>query len=273
MTEKIYIFDYRSYKPYLLAICGGKKIRRGAKAQLAAAAQCQATYISQVLHGKAQLSPEQAERISRFLQHPKAEAQFFMLLLQKDRAGTNELRDFYVTQIEEQIVQRMNVVNRLGANNVLTEQQKAIFYSSWDYLAIHMALTIPELRTREALSHYFHLSVERVDKVLEFLVSCGLASQNKNKFETGVQVIRLGKESPHILQHHSHWRHQSIESLVRETERDLHYSAAVTLSKEDVLKLKERILDQIKENIGVIRESPAETVYVFNLDFFCLEKS
>lgn len=245
---------------------------RGTKAKLAEAAECQPTYISQVLHGKAHLSPEQAERIIRYLRLSQEEAQFFMLLLSKDRAGTSELKKFYLAQIEERIVRRMNVVNRLGANNALTEEQHAVYYSSWQYLAIHMALTIPELRTREALAQHFNIGLERIDKILEFLVQTGLATPDKNTYTTGVQVIRLGKDSPHIVKHHSHWRQQSIESLEKETPRDLHYSATVTLSSMDVLRIKERILEHIKENVDVIRASPAEEVYVYNLDFFSLKK-
>jgi uncharacterized protein (TIGR02147 family) len=273
MTNKTYIFDYRSYKGFLTAVCGGKTLRRGLKAQLAKAAYCQPTYISQVLHGKAHLSPEQAERLTRFLGLTTEEAQFFLLLLHKDRSGTKELKAIYAQQIEERIVQRMSVVNRLGVNNILTEEQHAIFYSSWQYLAIHMALTIPELQAREALAKYFNIGIERVEKVLEFLVHTGLAVQNKNVYTTGTPVIRLGKDSPHIFKHHSHWRQQAIESLERETPLDLHYSAAVTLSKSDISKLKDRMLEHIKENVQIIRDSPAEEVYVYTLDFFKLKKS
>lgn len=270
---KIYIFDHRSYKTFLAAVAGGKTFRRGIKAQLAQAAECQPTYISQVLHGKAHLSPEQGERLTRFLGLTKEEAQFFLLLLHKDRASTKELKAVYNQQIEERIVQRMSVVNRLGANNVLTEEQHAIFYSSWQYLAIHMALTIPELQNRDALVAYFNIGFERVDKVLEFLVQTGLAVQNKNIYTTGTPIIRLGKDSPHIFKHHGHWRQQAIESLERESPLDLHYSAAVTLSKNDISKLKDRMLEHIKENVQIIRESPAEEVYVYTLDFFKLKKN
>lgn len=255
-----------------MAATGGKSMLRGTKAQLAQAAECQPTYISQVLHGKADLSPEQGERITRYLQLSSEESQYFMLLLHKDRSGTAELKKFYQTQIEERIVRRMSVVNRLGKDNRLTEEQHSIYYSSWHYLAVHMALTIQQLQTREALAKHFNIDLDRIDKVLEFLVQSGLAVQDKNTYTTGVQVIRLGKDSYHIVKHHSHWRHQSIESLEKETPHDLHYSGAVTLSSSDVLKLKERMLEQIKENIEVVKASGAEEIFVYNLDFFSLKK-
>jgi uncharacterized protein (TIGR02147 family) len=272
MTKKKYVFDFRGYKPYLQSLAGGTELRRGIKTKLAEAAQCQPTYISQVLHGKAHLSPEQAERLSRYLNHTKDEAQYFMLMLHKDRAGSDDLKKFYLAQIEERIVQRMNVVNRLGQSNVLTEEQHAIYYSSWQYAAIHMALTVSELKTREGLADYFNMPLARVDKVLEFLVRSGLATQNKNTYETGTVLIRLGKDSPHIFKHHGHWRQQAIESLERESDSDLHYSAVVTLSRTDVLKLKDRMLENVKDNIDVIKVSKEEEVYVYSLDFFNLKK-
>ena len=245
---------------------------RGTRAQLAEAAQCQPTYISQVLNGKAHLSPEQAERLTRYLRLSQEEAQFFMLLCHKDRSGTTELKNFYISQIEERIAQRMNVVNRLGKDNVLDEAQHAIYYSSWQYAAIHVALTKPETRTRESLARYFNIPLERVDQILDFLVRCGLAQENKGVFQTGTAVLRLGKDSPHIFKHHSHWRQQAIESLERETTTDLHYSATLTLSKADVLKLKERMLDEIKNNIDIVRQSAEEEVYVYTVDFYSLRK-
>lgn len=272
MNNKIYIFDYVSYKAFLKAFAGGKTLRRGMKAKMAQAAECQPTYISQVLHGKAQLSLEQAERLSRFLALSKEETQFFLLLVNRDRAGSQELKAIFDQQIKERIVQRMSVINRLGPNNVLTEEQRAIFYSSWQYLAIHMALTIPELQNREMLASYFNIKLERVEKVLEFLVETGLAIQDKMTYTTGTPVIRLGKDSPYIVKHHSHWRQQAMESLERESPLDLHYSAAITLSKNDISKLKDRMLEQIKENIQIVRDSSEEEVYVYNLDFFSLRK-
>ncbi len=272
-TDKIYLFDYRSYKPYLLAVSGGKTLRRGMKAKLAQAAECQSTYISHVLHGQAHLSPEQAERISRFLQHGKEEAQYFLMLLHHDRAGSTELKKFYREQIEEQIQKRMNLVNRLGAKNALTEEQHTIYYSSWQYAAVHMALTIPQLQSKAALAQHFQIGHARLDQILDFLVRTGLARQDRNQFTTGELLVRIGKESPHLFKHLSHWRQQAIESLERQLPEDLHYSAVVTLAKSDVPKLRERMLEALKENIKIIQESKEEEVYVYNIDFFSLKKS
>ncbi|MCM2323713.1 MAG: TIGR02147 family protein [Oligoflexia bacterium] len=272
-TTKSSLFEFTNYKHYLVEIAGGKKIRRGIKAKLARAAGCQATYLSQVLHGKAHLSPEQGERLSRYLRHSKDESQFFMLLLHKGRAGTTELTDFYSSQLEDLLAKRMNVVHRLGARNSLNPHQQAVYYSSWQFAAIHIALTVPELQKREAISEYFRIPLSRVDHVLDFLTEAGLARPTSHGFSPGETLIRLGRDSPQIFQHHAHWRQQAIESLESEDMHDLHYSAVVSLSRGDATKVKDLILQSIKSYLSVIQESKEEEVYAFTSDFFSLKKT
>lgn len=271
--KNISVYEFKEYKAFLRNLAGGRSPLRGVKAQIAKAAGCQATYLSQVLHGKIHLSAEQLEKVARSFNFSADETDFLLLLLSKDRAGTHELKAHYQKKIDERIKERLNVVHRLGAANPLTEEQHALFYSSWHYLAIHIALTIPALQDRKSLANYFSIPIPRVDEILKFLLEAGLASHDGFKYTPLQQTIRLGKNSPHIYRHHTHWRQQSIESLERETEKDLHYSAVVSLSRSDVLKLKDRMLEQIKENIQIVKDSPAEEMFVFNVDFFSLKKS
>lgn len=272
MTKEKLVFEFRSYKGFLTLITGGKQTRRGMKAKLAQAAGCQPTYISQVLHGQAHLSLEQAERLARHLKFTPEETQYFMLLVHRDRAGTEDLKKFYLNQMQQILERRLNVVNRLGEKNSLSEEQRGIFYSSWHYLAVLIGLTIPKLRTREALASYFQISLKRIDTILEFLYQTGLAKKEGNKIQVNTTEIRLGKDSPHIFRHHTHWRQQAIESFEREGISDLHYSAVVSLSKEDVLRLKDRMLENIKSDVEMIKISQEEEIYVYSVDFFSLKK-
>jgi uncharacterized protein (TIGR02147 family) len=272
-TAKKYVFDFKDYKDYLRWFSGGRQIRRGKKADLAKAAECQPTYISQVLHGKAHINQEQAMRLSHFLNHTPDETQYFLSLVNLARAGTEALKTFYREQLRLINERRLNLVNRLGASNTLCEEDKAVFYSSWQYLAVFMALSIPELNTREALSEHFQIALERVDLILNFLFRTGLIKNENNRYEVLTANIRLGKDSPHIFRHHSHWRQQAIESLEHEQISELHYSAVVTLSRDDTLVLKDMILNHIKEKLDVVHASKEEEVYVLNVDFFNLKKS
>lgn len=267
------VFEYRGYKEYLLALVGERDRKSGLRAAVARALQCQPTYVSQVLYRSAHFSLEQADAISDFLGHSREERQFFLLLVQKERAGTVRLARFFDEEIQRALKARLSLTARLGQKNTLSEAHRSVYYSSWQYAAVHMALTIPELGTFAALQKYLSISSARLTTILEFLCSTGLALKTPQGYKSGESQIRLGNASADIIKHHTHWRQQAIESLERETMADLHYSAAVTLSADDVFKIKDGILAFIQANIKKIRDSKEEELYCLNMDFFSLKKS
>lgn len=263
------VFDHTSYKKYMQVRLGGPLKRSGEKSKAAVAMNCQPAYLSQVMNANAHLSLEQADALNRYLHHSKDEAQFFLLLVQRERAGTQSLRTYFQEQIEAELEKRLNLTRRLGASSQLSREHQAKYYSSWHYAALHIALTIPSLRTREALAEHFRISMQKTVQVLDFFLEVGLAKRNRDgTFEPGSSFLRLGNESPHISHHHSNLRALAVDSFDREDARDLHYSGIVSLSKKDVLKLKSQMLEQIKDNIAVVRESKEEELYCYCVDFF-----
>jgi uncharacterized protein (TIGR02147 family) len=273
MASEHSIFDFDNYKLYLQSKLGAKSARRGLKSALANALACQPTYISQVMNNDAHFSAEQASDLNEFFGHSQDESHFFILLVQKERAGKRALKKYYQDQIQEMLDRRLNLTKRLGSKNQLSEEHKTTFYSSWHYLAIHLALSIPELRTKQALARHFHLPLKKVVTTLEFLMLAGLARQVGEHFEADSTLLRIGSDSPHIQRHHGNWRVQALEALDREELNDLHYSAVVSVSRSDIRALKSRMLDHIKEYVATIRESKEEEVCVLCLDFFNLNKA
>jgi uncharacterized protein (TIGR02147 family) len=273
MAQEQMIFDFIDYKAFLRFKVGAKSARRGLKTALAKALSCQPTYISQVINGHAQLSLEQAHDLNEFFGFSHEESHYFLLLVQKDRAGKASLKKYFSDQLQQILDHRLNLTRRLGTQNTLSDEQKSIFYGSWHYLAIYLALTIPQLRHRETLARHFQLPLKKVNEVLDFLVGCGLAKQVGDTFASESGLIRIGNDSPHILRHHTNWRLQALESLDREDVHDLHYSAVYSLSRADIRKLKNQMLEHIKEYLAVVKDSPEEEIYVLGLDFFNLKSA
>ncbi|MGZ3695471.1 MAG: TIGR02147 family protein [Bdellovibrionota bacterium] len=266
------IFEFKHYKAYLQEKTGGTGTKTGVKTALAKAVGCQSTYLSQVLHAKAHLSLEQAEKLNEFFGHSKEEGLFFFLLLQKDRAGTKSLAGHFEEQMGEILRRRLILTKRLGEKTVLSDQSQSVYYSSWVYAAVHIALTIPELRSREAIAAFLHLPVKKVTEALDFLCSVGLALPQGAHFEVGEAHIRLGNDSHNIIKHHSNWRTQALEALDREQLEDLHYSGVVSLAREDLRKIKEILLDAVKASQAVIKDSKEEELCAIGIDFFSLRK-
>ena len=263
------VFDFSDYKAYLRAIAGVGQ-RKGLRLKMAQAANCQPTYVSLVLNGNSDFSLEQARLISDFLGHSKDEQHFFLLLVQKGRAGSKKLEAYFQEQIEQLLRQRLIFTQRLGKEHTLTEIQQAKYYSSWIYGAVHIALSIPALQNKKTLSQFLQLPTGKIAEAVEFLVQTGLVAERDGKYEFGPVQVRLGNDSANIIKHHTHWRQRAVESLERETERDLHYSGVFSLSSADAIRVKSLLLDQIKECQAVIRPSREEELYCFGVDFFDL---
>lgn len=266
------VFEFQHYKAYLKEKAGGPRTKTGAKTALAKAIGCQTTYLSQVLHANAHLSLEQAERVNEFYGHSKEEGLFFFLLLQKDRAGTRTLAAHFQEQMDEILRRRLVLTKRLGEKTQLSPESQSVYYSSWVYAAAHIALTIPELRTREALAAFLQLPIKKVTEVLEFLASVGLAVPNGAHFEVGESHIRIGNDSHNIIKHHSNWRTRALEALDRERLEDLHYSGVVSLAREDLRRIKEILLDAVKTTQAVVKDSKEEELCAIAIDFFSLRK-
>ena len=271
MTEKT-IFDFETYKSYLLSKVGSYRQRKGQRSLLAKAIGCQPTFVTQVLNGDFHFSLEQAEKLNRFLDHTEEECDFFFLLIQQDRAGTKGLESYFTKKIERIRSDRRVLTRRLGKESVLSVEHQNVYYSSWHYAAIHIAVALPELNTREKIAQFFRIPTKKISEVLEFLVSVGLVTKEGTQYAIGKSNIRLGNESPNIIRHHSNWRLQAIESLDRETELDLHYSGILCLNSEDRDKVKNRIFEALKDHLAISDKSAAEEICCYNIDFFSLRK-
>ncbi len=231
----------------------------------------QPTYVTHILSGKANLSLEQAERLSAFFGHTKEEGQYFLLLVSHERAGTHTLKAHFQEQIDSLLAQRLVLTKRLGQINPLTEEQRSVFYSAWPYLAVQIALTIPKLQDHLKLASHLGLSTARVQEVLQFLIRVGLVVKKGTYFVPTSSQIRLGNDSHLIAKHHTHWRLKAIESLDREGPKDMHYSAVLSLSEKDMIKIKGLLLDQLKNNLKIVTESKEERLVGMNIDFYDLE--
>lgn len=263
------VFESRDYKAVLRRSLDSRSGSRGYQSRLAESIQCDSAYLSRVLNGTAHLSLEQADKVNRFLGHTPEESHFFLLLVQRQRAGTPTLQEYFDAQIKQVLDKRSVLKERLEFGTTLSPEKQTTYFSSWHYSAIHLLLTVPHLRTREAISKYLGVPRGKVAEVLDFLVSCGLATDSGDSYEVGKVSIHLGNDSAMISKHHTNWRMMAIQSLDREEARELHYSSSVTLAKEDLPKVRNILVGAIEEVRKVVKNSPREEeLFCYALDLF-----
>jgi uncharacterized protein (TIGR02147 family) len=267
---KANIFGYKDYKLYLVdQLVERGKTERGPKARLAEFIPCSLAYLSQVLNGEAHLNPEQADGCNRFFGHGKTESLYFLNLLHYGRAGTQHLRQVYLDELNEIGNEQKLIKNRLALKKTLSSENQSVFYSSWDYLATQIIVSIPQFQEKRAISEALGISLERVAEILDFLLSIGLVTHRKAKYEMAESGIHLGSDSPFLVQHLTNWRVQALRSLDQINPDDIHYSSVISCNSKDVPKIREVLLSAIQEVRQIVKESKNEECLMsYGLDLF-----
>lgn len=234
---------------------------------------CQPSYISQILNGSGDLSPEQGAQCHEILGHTATEAHCFMLLLQLARAGTPALQDYFSKQLVKAREEHKFLQNRIDQKVGLSKQDQQTYYGSHLNALLHVALTIEDLRTPVRLAQRFGLSHELVREILEFLVSARLAIEEDGVYTMGPKQIHLGRESKLVSRHHMNWRVKALENLDLVSPRDLHYSSVISHSFEDAPRIRNILVQALEEIQKMVKDSPAEDVFVLNTDHFHIKKA
>ena len=269
VSTKESVFEFTSYKEYLLHWIAARPHQgRGERSRIAETLQCQLAYVSQVLGGSAQFSFEQAEALNLLLDHHDDEAEFFLQLVHLERAGTPALQKRTKKKIKEILNHRLILRNRLKFEKTLDREDQMIYYSAWYYAAIHLALAIPTLQTRDALVRAFNLPISKIAQVLDFLLTRGLSKEERGRYTIGDARIHIESDSPMISKHHTNWRMQAIQSLENDDSGELHYSSVITVAEGDIQRVREALVKAIENVREVVRPSQDETLFCYTLDLF-----
>jgi uncharacterized protein (TIGR02147 family) len=265
------LFEYLLYKDYINDFIHHSPSRgRGMKLKIAQFLNCQTAFISQVMNGDPNFSLEQAVKLNLFFEHTKEESRFFILLVQLERAGSLDLKKFFQEEIKEILEKRSDLKNRLAIKSSLKKIDQQTYYSNWLYACIHMMVAIPEFRNRDAIARQLNLPREKVMEILTFLEETKLIQKRSGQYEIGVTKIHLSKDSPQVQRHHTNWRMQAIRAIDINDNLDLHYSTVVSMSKNDIPRLKEILIKAIEECRLVIKDSKEEKIQSICIDLFGL---
>lgn len=266
--QTIDLFQYKDYKKYVNDRLDHGLKTRGVRTHLANAINCQTAYVSSVLRGDAHFTPEQGEAINTFFEHADLECDYFLILLQLQRAGTQGLKSRLQKNLNKILEARFTLNKRIDVSPVLSESDQIIYYSEWYYSAIHTLTSIPEFQTLESIATRLSLSKNTVTAALLFLKEVGLIAVSKNIYTIGPTRIHLGSDSPMISRHHNNWRMLTAQLLHKRSGTDIHYSSVVTMSHDDADKLREKILQFIANSKELIKKSKEEELFSLDLDFF-----
>lgn len=226
------------------------------------------TFISQVLKGHKDLNSEQWIAVCELVNLTDIEKDYLHLLLLLNRAGTPQARKYYQAKLNEILSRRLQLQERMTEHRQLSDQDRAVFYSSWIYSAMRVYTACGEGQTIEQLSEKFSISKEKTEEIMQFLTVTGLCKFDGGKFSVGDQHLHVPANSPHVIRHHTNWRLRALNSLEKTTPEEMNFTAPMSISKKDFQVLREKIVKLVQEVVDVVKTSEPEEVATLTIDLF-----
>jgi uncharacterized protein (TIGR02147 family) len=263
------LFDYDSASLYLKAYLEGlPKKGWGISRKLAESLRVNTSLISLVLTGRQSFSMEQAYGVTRFFGWNHLEAKYFLLMVQRERAGTDDLKKFYKHEMSLVKKEALKLSERLGEFKGLTEEQRTRFYSSSLYSTIRLFCSLSEHgKSANEIQTELDLSLSELRPALDFLLQAGLLENVNDRYKMGHQHTHLEKDSPHLVKHHTNWRLKSIQQSEKLSDEEIMFTGPMSMSEEDFMKIREDIVQLIKRTVDTMKASPAEKVVCLNIDW------
>ncbi len=263
------IFEFKDYRKFLSDwLLLEKKQGRLNASSLAEKVRVHPTFVSQVLKGNKDFSSEQWISVCELMNLTEIESDYLHFLLHMNRAGTKEARSFYQRKMDEILRRRLQLQERMKDHKQLTDQERAVFYSSWIYSAMRLYCACAEGQTLEQLSKKFQISKNKTEEIIGFLCATGLCKFEKGKFQMGDQHVHVPANSPFVIRHHTNWRLRAINSLENTTPEEINFTAPMSISKKDFPVIREKIVKLIQETVEIAKASDAQDLATLTIDFF-----
>lgn len=266
--------EFDDYRDYVVArIRQMPRKGHGMRSRLARGVGCQPAFFSQVLKKRAHLSLEQTEALCAELSLKGKEADFFLLLHQKQRAGTKGLRDYFATKLDElkkaSELSQMKRSTRLLSKR-LSAKEQALYFSEWQYSAIHSALKINLGQTVSEVSGALGLPVKQCQEAVNLLLELGLAVEKRGKVFLGPNSVRLDSRSPLHAKHHRNWRLMALQSMSKERQQEFHYSSLLSFNERDFSKFQKLLEKGLKNVEGAQAKGRTKKLAALNVDLILL---
>lgn len=264
MHSSIYLVA--DYKEFLQNQIASHKTEKGYRSRMAEAAGCKLSYLSQVLNGAVHLMPEHACGLAGFWGLSSIETQYFVDLVNYDRAGTKSLRNMLHERLKATRDAQQKLSTHIKSSSISDEASQKEYYSVWYTIAIHVLISIEKYQTVDAIAARLGLPLATVTTSLKTLEKLGRAALAGSKWKVKGPPIHLPRESPYFASHFLQWRLRA--SLCPPQSDALHYTGIHSLSRADFAKIKDLLARTITSVHDLVKPSKEEDAVVFTCDLF-----
>lgn len=266
------VYDYKTYPAFVKAwVKQQGKGGRGLFKEIAEHLRISSVLLSQIVNGTRQIGEDQAFELCKYIGLSETESEYFMLLVRRDRAHIHTYKKYLDEKISKLALDAQQPKNKvLPSDFVLSEVAKNKFASNIRYSLVRLACSLPQNKSLEQIAETLKMPRQEVAEIMEFLVAHGLCVQTKTGYEVGTTRIHIAKESEHYTSRQTQWRLLALRSLERRDDRNLCYTSALSISREDAEWMRAEILKFITDISKRTQESESQEMVCFNIDWFRL---
>jgi len=255
---KIFIKNYQKSLP---------KEGWGFVGHLAKVLHVNSTYVSQVLNGDKNFTLEQGLEVCHTLGLNDLQMEYFLSLLNYERAGTIKLKNYYEGQRQEIFKRSELVSHRIKKAVELGQEQKAYYYSDPFIIILKLLSSLENFNSLEEMAAYLNLPVANLSSHFNFLIENGLIIQDENGLKSGITRTHLKADEPLVQRHHTNWRLYATHHYQKLTSEELAFTAPLTISEKDFARAKKEILALISSLSQLVGDSKGEIPAVLTIDW------
>lgn len=264
------VFESKDYKHFLNGALKSPQYGRGARTKLAQFLNVQSSYISLVLAGSLDFAPEHAIKLAQFFNLNEEELDFLLLLIQRDRAGEQQLKLHIQRKIDSVLQQRSEIKNQIKETDhaeIPTDELRK-YYSKWYHTAIHMYLRTVQTIELENIAKKLKLNTKDVKESIDLLVGIGFIKLEKGKVIHLNRRFHAATDELSMRLNHHNWRHTAIQIYDQKSNDDLFYTSVMSIDASTFIKMKKMILDNIKSMEPAINDAKDQDVFTLNIDLY-----
>lgn len=235
---------------------------------LAEAIRIPRSYLSKVIHGRADLSVDQLFLAATFFRLSEDERDYLELLLATARTALAERRQALAARIEAARKPYLDTSAHLQAGSVATTPGIEEYYLDPVHQLVHVALDIPRFKSSlKLLAEVTGIALSRLQDAARTLERLGFVARENGELVVKMTALHLPKTSPF----YDPWRAQlRLLGLQRAQAlaKDEHYAFSVVFSAALTTdqRIKTRFFDFLKQLESEVGSAASERVYQLNFD-------
>lgn len=234
---------------------------------LATACKVQKTYVSTVLGGNGHLNRDQLYVCCKFLGIIDADLELIEMLYELQRSDCQPRR-LELTKRLETLRRQLGKTEQHIAVGKITTGNLELYYLNPLVPVVHVFITIPKFaKNPTAVANALGISKDRLDHILNTLVSMGVIAVTQSGFVCLQDTVHLPENSPFILAHRKLLRLAALERQEEiESGEGYGFSVVFSATKSARDEIQKHFLEFLKLTKSISENCKSEEVYQMNFD-------